>query len=334
MLRLSLSGDLHHYARYQGLDAAGQQKITAGGGGAYLYPTHHLPETLRLPPAESQDPNKRPPVPYRLEQCYPSRETSRGLRGGIVRQIFANPGFPLVPALLYLVIGTSVSEAFPLLGSDRWWLPQAPALLLALVLVGLLWLGLGLFSGEATRRNPARRRLVSGAHTLAHLVLVTGTAVGVRLAVVAAGLAAISAEREPWVQVVAAVARPLSVPVVEAVVGGLLGTLVVAGYLLLADRIRPGVNTDELFSAQAIADHKCFLRMRIDPDGTLTVFPVKIERSVTWGFAPHGAAEGDRRWFRPAGGVEPVAELIEEPIVVTKRPSPAGPGLSDRPSTD
>ena len=320
MPRLSLSGDLHHYARYQGLDAAGQQKITAGGGGAYLYPTHHLPATLHLPPAESQDPNKRPPVPYRLEQCYPSRETSRGMRGGIVRQIFANPGFPLVPALLYLVIGTSVSQAFPLLGSDRWWLPRAPALLLALALVGLLWLGLGLFSGEATQRNPARRRLVGGLHALAHLVLVMGTAVGVRLGLAGAAWARASAEREPWAQVVAALARPLAVPVVEAVVGGLLGTLVVAGYLLLADRVCPGVNADELFSAQAIADHKCFPRMRIDPDGTLTVFPVKIEKAVRWEFAPDGGSGDGRRWFRPADGIEPAAELIEVPIVVTKRP--------------
>jgi len=31
--------------------------------------------------------------------------------------------------------------------------------------------------------------------------------------------------------------------------------------------------------------------------------------------------DGDRRWFRPADGVEPVAELIEPPIVVTKRPA-------------
>src|SRR5204863_234943 len=37
---LMISGDWHHYARYSGPD---RQLITAGGGGAYLYPTHQLP---------------------------------------------------------------------------------------------------------------------------------------------------------------------------------------------------------------------------------------------------------------------------------------------------
>lgn len=112
----------------------------------------------------------------------------------------------------------------------------------------------------------------------------------------------------------------VAVPVAGGLVGGLLGPLVVASYLLLADRFGPGVNTGELFSAQAICDHRCFPRPRIAADGTLTVFPVKIERAGRWRFAPEAGPDGDRRWFRPADGVEPGAELIEPPIVVTKRP--------------
>ena len=33
-----IAGDLHHYRRHT--NAAGQHKITAGGGGAFLFPTH------------------------------------------------------------------------------------------------------------------------------------------------------------------------------------------------------------------------------------------------------------------------------------------------------
>ncbi len=40
-VRLMLSGDLHHYARYSGVD---RELVTCGGGGAYLYPTHQLPD--------------------------------------------------------------------------------------------------------------------------------------------------------------------------------------------------------------------------------------------------------------------------------------------------
>ena len=47
-LRLVLSGDVHHYARY-GSAAAGPARITCGGGGAYTAGTHHLPGALDAP---------------------------------------------------------------------------------------------------------------------------------------------------------------------------------------------------------------------------------------------------------------------------------------------
>ena len=309
MLRVSLSGDLHHYARYFDADETGQQKITAGGGGAYLLGTHRLPETLRLPPAESRDVNKRPPVTYRLEQCYPSRATSRRLRCGIFGSIYRNPRFWLVPAAIYLLIGVVLRRAFPNLDHDRWWALQIPDLVLLVVLLGGLWLGLAAFTGLSRRRSGALRRLVSAGHTLAHLVLIVAAALAAELGSQALGLNPL--------------ARAAAVPVVSALAGGLLGPAVVAGYLFLADRMGPtGVNTDELFSAQAIQDYKCFLRLRISADGTLTIFPIKIERAVRWVFAGGAdhADDGDRRWYRPADGVEPIPELIEEPIVVRKRP--------------
>src|SRR5439155_10620296 len=49
-IRLMLSGDLHHYARYAGPD---RQLVTCGGGGAYLYGTHGLPKDIPVPPPES-----------------------------------------------------------------------------------------------------------------------------------------------------------------------------------------------------------------------------------------------------------------------------------------
>ncbi|MEV5448217.1 hypothetical protein AB0N23_37800, partial [Streptomyces sp. NPDC052644] len=49
-VRLLVSGDLHHYARYAGPE---RQLITCGGGGAYLYPTHTLPERIEVPPKDT-----------------------------------------------------------------------------------------------------------------------------------------------------------------------------------------------------------------------------------------------------------------------------------------
>lgn len=312
MLRLSLSGDLHHYARYQGQDQAAEQKITAGGGGAYLYPTHWLPESLELPPEQSKDPNKRPPVRYRLERRFPDAATSRSLRWGIFGAVFRSPRFPAVPALTYLIMGLTVGRAFPRLGQHRWYLPSVSDLGPAVGLAGLIWLGLTLF----TTTPGLRGRLLGLVHTLAHLVpVLAGTLLG---AVVGQALG------WPW---------PALAALFCVLAGALLGPLVTAAYLIFADLF--GVNTDDLFSAQAIGDHKSFLRIRITPDGTLTVFPVKIERSVRWEFAGPDGAPGDRRWFRPAGGVEPAPALIEPPITVTRRPPPVSAAPPDpvRPPT-
>ncbi len=44
---LSLTGDLHHYSRYTAsTEGVKMQKIVSGGGGAFLHPTHNLPEKL------------------------------------------------------------------------------------------------------------------------------------------------------------------------------------------------------------------------------------------------------------------------------------------------
>ena len=47
-LAATLTGDLHHYCRYSPAAAAEPVRITAGGGGAYLSPTHTLERHLRL----------------------------------------------------------------------------------------------------------------------------------------------------------------------------------------------------------------------------------------------------------------------------------------------
>jgi hypothetical protein len=291
MLRLSLSGDLHHYARYQGQDHAGQQKITAGGGGAYLYPTHWLPEQLHLPPEQSKDLNKQPPVEYQLRERYPSAAQSRALRWGIFGSVFRSPKFWAIPAVVYLIAGLPASTV--LFNPD-----SGVELLLMLVLTGAVWWALTVF----TQSPGLKGRLLGLAHTLTHLVFTVAAVAG--------------AGAVPWPGIVRAEAVPLAC----GVVGALIGPLVTAAYLIVADLFE--VNTDELYSAQAIAGYKSFLRLRIAPDGTLTVFPIKIEQPVRWEFAGPDGTPDDRRWFRPTDGVEPRPELIEVPITVSKRPQP------------
>ena len=100
----------------------------------------------------------------------------------------------------------------------------------------------------------------------------------------------------------------LAVPVV-GVVTGFLSAELVAAYLLVASQFRAHVN--ELFAAQSIEDYKGFLRLRIDPDGSLTVYPIGIERRVRH-WLPAGNSGGPRQV--PAQGERLDPMLLEPPV--------------------
>src|SRR5207248_1580125 len=54
-------------------------------------------------------------------------------------------------------------------------------------------------------------------------------------------------------------------PVAMVLVGGILGGLIFGLYLMLS-YIIGRINCDWIFSSQRIADYRCFLRMRFEPD--------------------------------------------------------------------
>jgi hypothetical protein len=70
-LVLSLKSGKHYYARYEQEDGS-RQHIASGGGGAFLHPTHNLPERMDLPGAEGS-------VAYRKASTYPSPAASKRL---------------------------------------------------------------------------------------------------------------------------------------------------------------------------------------------------------------------------------------------------------------
>jgi hypothetical protein len=105
--------------------------------------------------------------------------------------------------------------------------------------------------------------------------------------------------------VIVAVATPLLI--------GFLDAEIVALYLLIASRF--GINSNEVFAAQSLEDHKGFLRLHIGTDGVLTVYPVKLPRVCrTWRPDPGGAPTDP--WLVPEEDLEP--ELIETPIRIPK----------------
>lgn len=101
---LVLTGDLHHYARYSSPD--GPHRITAGGGGAYLSPTHTLPDPVALPPRRGA-----PGVPYEQAAVYPDARRSRRLSWGVLKLASLSPGLAAVIGGVYALLAAAFLTA-------------------------------------------------------------------------------------------------------------------------------------------------------------------------------------------------------------------------------
>ncbi|GIE98283.1 metallophosphoesterase [Paractinoplanes rishiriensis] len=291
-VRVLVSGDLHHYARYTGAD---RELITCGGGGAYLLATHHLPEQIVVPPEATLTRNKSRSRRYDLGGRYPDPAKSRRMSWGVFGRVpTRNPGFVtmlgLIQTLTVLAMAGAVSQ-----GGNIQRLFTIPLSLMLVIIVG----GTVLFARppRATKNKHARHWILGLIHGVAQIgVAVAGTWVW--------QLLPFKDWSWPGPLVVAAV---LGVPVI-----GFVSTQVCALYLLVASWF--GVNVNELFAGQGIEDAKSFLRLHISRDGTLTIHPIGVDKICRKWTADPGAAP-DAPWLRPEGQ-EPVAHPIEPPIVV------------------
>jgi hypothetical protein len=74
------------------------------------------------------------------------------------------------------------------------------------------------------------------------------------------------------------------------------------------------INCDWIFSSQRIADYRCFLRMRFEPD-TLTIYPIRVDSVPSrsgWRWRENPGARASL--LEPASPLKP--RLIEGPIVI------------------
>ena len=273
-LRLSLTGDSHHYARYEGPE--GEHKITAGLGGAFLSATHHLPPRLQLPAQVRGD----PPITFVRRAEYPSCAQSRRRRWSVLNAMHANDRFALLPACAYGGLALGLTRSRGRIG--------ATAAVAAAMTAGCVGF---------SKPKKLSDCWIGVAHGAGH---------------VAAALAATRLARSTGGRRPAVVAG-------AAATGATVGPLLFGLYLVGADRIGLfGRNTNELFAAQAIEDHKGFLRLHFRRDGGLTIYPVKVDRVSCW--------VGDGEWGLPPGAprfrplAPPAPSLIEPPVEVTRTP--------------
>jgi hypothetical protein len=292
-VRLMLAGDLHHYARYAGAD---RQLITCGGGGAYLYPTHPLPPRIEVPPPDTLARKASPTRAYDIAGRYPDAARSRRYGWGIFARLpRRNPGFAaFLGALHTLLMLAMAGVAAPRTDGTEQRLFSVPLA----IMLGVVLLGAALFAKPPTAagKRKARHWLLGLVHGLAHVGLAAaGTWVWLQLPMY----------EWSWPWPVAAAAL-LYWPV-----AGLVATELAAAYLLVAGAF--GVNVNELFAGQSIEDAKSFVRLHIAADGTLTVYPVAVDRICReWRANP----EGDHAdpWIEPRDPLR--ARLAEEPYTV------------------
>jgi hypothetical protein len=321
-VRLWLSGDQHHYARYApdpGQDGPGHpiggQAITCGLGAAFLADTHRLPPTLTLPHPQSRYADRDIASHFTLQARYPDAGTSRHQRfgmfslgaGGIPGR---NPGFwrlagfvhgglfLFLAGLLGLTLGKTPSDA----------LRDAPLSAVgSLGAQGLVWflVAVGLWALQPVRHLQLPRLPRNG--VLGVLVI------SLQLLLAFAGLTL--AVLVPW---------PDWLPdwglFAVSLVGAAALTGWLAGYALALAVLpaRSGVLAEIQMSAQAIEDCKGFLRIRIGADGTLTVYPLSVDRVChDWTLeAAPGPTAGDSRPVAQGGLPRP--RLIEPPIVIRR----------------
>ena len=324
-LVLTIAGDLHHYARYRkasGVDTG--QKITSGGGGAFMHPTHNLPDRLQLSKEQPAPPKVlgRPPRPtesYRLSHTFPSKTESRGL---VFKNLFFpyfNWSFSAFMGIYYLVLAWAlqstvlgaVKNGVPTNGSlldqvaglPNYWAALAylgKALLYnPLLLLFILLIVGGLTAFADTTPNTRRSNLapVFGfLHGLTHLLIFSWllwALVGFNQYL---GLG-------PGLSLAARVVRLALFSAEVVVLGGLLAGVLMGAYLLLSNLLL-GNHDNEAFSALRGTSYKNFLRLHITADA-LTVYPIGVRQVAKW------------RW--EAGrfvATEPAQlELIEAPLV-------------------
>jgi len=283
-----LSGDLHHYRRHA--TDAGLQKITAGGGGAFLHPTHGED-------VEELDGG------YRLRKAFPPPNESKKLAWKNLGFLFLNPWFGMVTGLLYTLTCWSVMANIGGLGISKWQLAIKRAIATsignptAVFWILLVWGGFLLFTDV---HSPTYRIVAGTLHGFTHVLSTFFIGWGASYV----GVTCLGWPFKTPKQLLLAGA-------IIFVLGWIVGSIVMGVYLVISLNFFKR-HSNEAFSALACPDWKNFLRLRINANG-LTIFPIGI-RKVARKWTPSGSTNGPA--FVPNDSRATAPELIEQPFSV------------------
>jgi hypothetical protein len=298
-----LTGDLHHYARYEEDVSPGnaRQYFTSGGGGAFTHPTHGLPENIK---------GRRN---MKLKSCFPEKENSRKL-------LFKNWWFPFHNFSLPFLLGIMHLFVLWLLQSNAYVLSSFRSSFLeiaaradfpgylhilflnlahnpAVVLLNLTIFG-GILSFTDTGAGKYKQYYIAGVlHGISHLVL---------LYLLIRVFSIFNLE------VLKLIINSLWVSLLYIIEMLFIGSIIVGflfGFYLILCNLILGSQGGEAFSALRYTGFKNFLRIRIT-SRDITFYPVGVRKVVTnWkniGTEEEPGFTGDEIKYR----------LIEQPIVI------------------
>ncbi len=283
---LTLSGDLHHYSRYSS-ETHGQY-ITSGGGGAFLHPTHTLPDNISLESGAS----------LKQEKVWPEKDTSKKLLAGNLLFPFTSWKMTALFGVIHLIVGWMLylKTKVELDGFGEA-LFHSPTSMLYL---GLVLFGIIAFTDTRPYGNKVKGpwfyKCFGGIHAVlqAGLILLTAWAT--------LDLCPLLRGEHVWWEVVLS-------GLVLLIGGGLLSSFVFGVYLALSNLILGNHNT-EAFSSLRIKGYKNFLRIHLSKKG-IRIYPIGVKNVPDY---DHGASGEALR-----NEVLPVCELIEEVGVIGLR---------------
>ena len=318
MIVLQIAGDLHHYRRHTVVEKDGTRGdihlVTAGGGGAFLHPTHtHDVDTIKV-----GKPGKLRSYALNKKTEYPSRSDSRwmGLRN--IAFALKNPWFGIATGAIYTILSWVMPTSK--LGEGPWSTAVPRMLWSGIESVasthgapsGLVWVvGILLaFVAFTDTHKPVYRWIAGLFHGSIHL----------------AAALAISATTAFLLD------REAMNPVLERFVGSLMtfvggyfiGATIMGIYLVISVVFfrRHG---NEAFSSLKIEGYKNFLRMRVSAEG-LSVWAFGLETvpgNDDWEWKKGG--EGDGRYEPAQGAPELIPKVIDHFVIPTKKAAAEGP---------
>lgn len=314
----TITGDLHHYSHYEEHKKTGDgieyinHLITAGGGGAFLHPTHNIPETL-TGLDEKDDPilrNTQFKNP-KMKACFPSKKRSRKIANNVLSFPFYNIAFWLTMTAIQLLLAwmlqsttqyeektfmaqlaeaINISQFLTIITQHLFLNP--PVLIICLAVVA----GMTAFNdSNSGKRNYQWFGALHGLVQLLSMFLFIWlfswfnfSYLGIKNDLIF-----------------------FIVYVIETFfLAALIGSFIFGIYLWFSS-IFLGIHINESFSSLGNPHFKNFLRIHITPEGNLTIYPIGIEKVVTdW----EQVGETENITFKSSNTAQ--YYLIEPPIII------------------